>query len=129
MLKAPVLKKLAKKILSASGCKFNAREVVLCITICNDRFIRKLNKDYRFKDKATDVLSFPVYEDHDQKLPILNLGDVIISIDTAKRQAIEYDVNLYQEVLRLLIHGILHLLGYDHIEKSTKYPNTLFIWL
>ena len=92
----------------------------MCITICNDPAIRKLNKTYRFKDKATDVLSFPVYEDHDQKLPILNLGDVIISIDTAKRQAVEYDVNLYQEVLRLLIHGILHLLGYDHENVPKK---------
>jgi len=85
--------------------------VELSILITSDREIKRLNRLYRNKDKPTDVLSFPMGEEvGGWRL----LGDVVISLDTAKVQASEFGLNLEEEIKRLLIHGIVHLLGYDH---------------
>ena len=81
----------------------------LSVLLTTDREIQKLNREYRKKDKPTDVLSFPT-DDESQ----LIVGDVVISIPTLLRQAKEYDVTPREEFLRLLIHGTLHLLGHDH---------------
>ncbi len=75
-----------------------------------DQTIHELNRQYRNKDKPTDVLSFPLA---DEVCPTL-LGDVVISIDTARRQARQRKRAFADELRALLIHGILHLLGYDH---------------
>lgn len=75
-----------------------------------DHEIRSLNRQYRGKDKPTDVLSFPLA---DELHPFL-LGDVVISVETAARQAQRRGHSLREELQILLIHGILHLLGYDH---------------
>ena len=75
-----------------------------------DLEIRRFNRQYRQKDKATDVLSFPLA---DEVQPYL-LGDVVISVETAARQARRRHHSLREELQILLIHGILHLLGYDH---------------
>lgn len=75
-----------------------------------DPTIHTLNRQYRGKDKPTDVLSFPLADDLHPEL----LGDVVISLDTATRQAQRRGHSLREEVQILLIHGILHLLGYDH---------------
>ena len=83
----------------------------LSILITHDDHIRELNRAYRGKDRATDVLSFP---NGDKVADKLLLGDVVISVDTASRQAEELGVTLEEEVERLLVHGIVHLLGYDH---------------
>jgi len=88
------------------------------ISIVSDNEIKKLNAFYRRKNKPTDVLSFSMIEGLELPFSSPALGDVVISIDTATRQAKEYKVNLYQELLRLLIHGLLHLLGYDHEHVS-----------
>ena len=90
--------------------------VELSIVLCDDAFIAPLNRDYRGKNKATDVLSFSQREGEyaDANDPIL--GDVIISVETAQRQAAERGHDLGRELEVLLIHGILHLLGYDHIQ-------------
>jgi len=106
-LKAKYLSNLAHKILDALGLE----GVELSILITSDEEIRELNRIYRNKDKATDVLSFPMWEEvGGWKL----LGDVVISVDTARAQAKELGTSLEEEVKRLLIHGIVHLLGYDH---------------
>jgi probable rRNA maturation factor len=94
----------------------------LAITFVNDREIRRLNREHRGKDKATDVLSFPLYERGERAYAGESermLGDIVISVDTARRQAAEYDAPLENEVHRLLIHGILHVLGHDH-ERSDE---------
>ena len=75
-----------------------------------DPAIRELNRRYRNRDTPTDVLSFPLA---DEVCPDL-LGDVVISVDTLRRQARQCKRSVADELLRLLIHGILHLLGYDH---------------
>jgi len=89
----------------------------LSIAIVGDKEMRHLNAKYRNMDKTTDVLSFP----SEEKLPggIALLGDVIISVEQARRQARERKKTLQSEMATLLIHGILHLLGYDH-ERSQR---------
>ncbi len=88
----------------------------LSISLVRDDEIRRLNREHRGKDKPTDVLSFPLKPEHQggAGLPERLLGDVVISVETARRQAAEYDASLQNEVYRLLIHGMLHVLGYDH---------------
>lgn len=89
----------------------------LSIVLCDDPEIHALNAAYRKKDKPTDVLAFALEEGAPQPrsahAPRM-LGDVIISVDTARRQADERGIALFDEVLTLLAHGLLHLLGYDH---------------
>ncbi len=81
------------------------------ILITDDKEIRRLNSLYRGKDSPTDVLSFPM---GDRVGGRLLLGDVVISLDTAGRQARELGHTIEEEIQRLLVHGVIHLLGYDH---------------
>ena len=92
------------------------------VTICDDEYIHSLNKEYREKDKPTDVLSFPMLE-FDTPDVLTLLGDIIISVDTAERQAEEYGNTLERELCFLSVHSSLHLLGYDHetSEEDEKY--------
>jgi probable rRNA maturation factor len=83
------------------------KDIELILT--TDEEIRELNKTHRNKDKATDVLSFPLEE-----MPGMPLGSIIISIDTAKKGAKEFGHSVEDEIKLLFIHGLLHLLGYDH---------------
>lgn len=91
----------------------------LSILLTDDREIHELNAGYRNKDKPTDVLSFAQLEGEFFSFPGSSLGDVVISTETAVKQAKKYRHSFEAEILRLLIHGILHLLGYDH-EKVSK---------
>lgn len=88
----------------------------LSILLTDDGFIRTLNKEHRGKDTPTDVLAFPL-DEGDGTPSVLDhalLGDVVISLDTAERQARRRKHELFDEVSFLLAHGILHLVGYDH---------------
>ncbi len=87
---------------------------VLVVSLVGDREMQVLNRDYRGKDRPTDVLAFALREGESTPGGEDELGDVIISLDTAQRQATERGVTLQGEVRDLLIHGILHLLGFDH---------------
>ncbi len=87
----------------------------------DDTTIRELNKDYRGIDDATDVLSFCMREGDKIGVSTL-LGDIVISLDTAKRQAYSFGHRLEEEVYELLFHGFVHLLGYDH-ENNPKQWN------
>ena len=93
------------------------------VTFCDNEYIRKLNKKYRNKDKATDVLSFPMYDDGDfdpsECISGAVLGDIVISLERAKEQAGEIGNSFLHEVAFLAIHSTLHLLGYDH-ERSAE---------
>ena len=79
------------------------------IAFVSDKTIRQLNQQFRGVDKATDVLSFPA-EDEDES----NLGDIAISVDTAAKQAKENGLTFDEEVAQLILHGLLHLSGYNH---------------
>ena len=84
------------------------------IVLVNDQAIRRLNRDFRNQNKPTDVLSFPSDQDDLAHLDKAGLGDIIISVETAGRQAFARHHSLEQELCVLVIHGLLHLLGYDH---------------
>ncbi len=86
----------------------------MSILFVADPTIHRLNAQYRGKDKPTDVLSFSQLEGESGGVMPSSLGDVVISVDTARRQAREYGVTHRRETLRLLVHGILHLCGFDH---------------
>ena len=94
----------------------------ISVSIVNDEEIQKINWNYRKKDKPTDVLSFSQIEGEDfpkiKDEPLI-LGDILISYETCKRQSIEYEHSFYEELLRLVVHGLFHLLGYDH-ERSLE---------
>ncbi len=105
-----VLQNNVKKILKFLKLSGNKD---LCITFLDDKAMRKLNKTYRGIKKTTDVLSFS-QDGPDTR----SLGDVIISVDTAKRHARFYRKSLKREVIKLIVHGILHVLGYDHKKRK-----------
>ena len=98
----------------------------LSVTFVDNREIHELNREFRGKDKPTDVLSFPMWEDDeiggdvDPALGAVMLGDIVISTETAARQAEEYGNTLEEEMCFLAVHGTLHLLGYDHIEPEDE---------
>lgn len=102
---------LAEKILKDSG----RSDAELSLLITDDEEIRSLNRDYRGIDHPTDVLSFSQLEGEGPAVSNM-LGDVVISWETADRQALELQCPLEEEMKRLLVHGILHLLGHDHEE-------------
>jgi probable rRNA maturation factor len=108
----------AKKLLAA----VDESESSLSLTLVDDAAIRELNRDHRGKDKPTDVLSFPMFEGGDAPHAGVErmLGDVVISVETARRQAAEYDATLQRELYRLLIHGLLHVMGHDHEEAGER---------
>jgi probable rRNA maturation factor len=113
------LRSLALRLLRAENCP-DSTEVSILLT--NDETIRGLNREYREIDAPTDVLSFSQAEGEDfgsdeDENP---LGDIVISIETARRQAEERGASLEEEVDMLLTHGILHLLGYDHAEPDDE---------
>lgn len=86
----------------------------LSIILTDDAEIQELNRAYRSKDKPTDVLSFSQLEAAEENEPVFSLGDVIISTETADRQAKDIGHTFNDEIARLLTHGILHLYGFDH---------------
>ncbi|HIV73643.1 MAG TPA: rRNA maturation RNase YbeY [Candidatus Pseudogracilibacillus intestinigallinarum] len=92
------------------------------LVIVDNDAIQQLNKSYRQKDNATDVLSFPMVEDFnqvDERLPLM-IGDIIISIDKVKEQAERYNHPFERELAFLAIHGFLHLIGYTHDDEEEE---------
>ncbi len=109
------VRRLADRMLAALGLE----DAELSVLLTNDARIHELNRQHRHKDRPTDVLAFPLDEDDDSIGPRL-LGDVVISLDTAERQARGRRRDLASEVRFLLAHGLLHLLGYDHATPGEK---------
>lgn len=94
------------------------------VVLADDEYIHQLNHQYRGKDCPTDVLSFALNEGEEHEIidgpEVVLLGDIIISLETAARQAEEYGHSLERELAYLTVHGILHLLGYDHMIEDEK---------
>lgn len=94
------------------------------VVLADDEYIHQLNRQYRGKDCPTDVLSFALNEGEEPEIldgpEEILLGDIIISLETAARQAEEYGHSLERELAYLTVHGILHLLGYDHMTEDEK---------
>ena len=105
------IKQQIGRVLSSLDCN----EYEISILFIGDKGIRDLNQRFRGVDRSTDVLSFPqLFEELSETSGTLILGDVAISLETALRQTKKHGLSLEEELTLLLIHGILHLLGYDH---------------
>ena len=98
------------------------------VAFVSDRAMRELNRMWRHKSGTTDVLSFPAAQDEFEKAEGLSLGDVLISVEQAERQASEHGVEFEEEVSQLILHGLLHLCGYDH-ETDNREMNRLELTL
>ncbi len=119
---------IVEKVLDSEGCE---EDYEVSISFVNDEEIRSLNKEYRGIDKATDVLSFPMLEFTEEEQEEeeegaeyideeLALGDIVISMEKTLEQAKEYGHSFERELAFLLVHGMLHLLGYDHEVEATE---------
>lgn len=120
-------KKACAETLRYEDCDFDAQ---ISLTFVDNEEIRRLNKEFRQKDAATDVLSFPMLE-FDENGDILDaeydvdgeeivLGDIVISAERALSQAEEYGHSFLREVIFLVVHSMLHLLGYDHVGSESE---------
>lgn len=116
--------KLFPKIIATQ--EIGKDEIIESVTLVNDEKIHEINKTYRKIDRPTDVISFGYNNPgEDGDLPFIDLGEIIISVDTAKRQAVEFNHPLCREIAFLFIHGTLHNLGYDH-EKNEIDANIMY---
>ena len=127
----PTFKKVADVAMQILG---QPKELSVVATFVDGEEIRQLNSEYRGIDKVTDVLSFPTIDnvghgvidismypfETDCRTGYLNLGDIFICMDVAEKQAEEYGHSLKRESAFLFLHGLLHLLGYDHIEQEDE---------
>lgn len=114
-MKRRELVRTTEKMLAALGLP--GSEVSLLV--CDDATIHELNRDHRGKDRPTDVLAFAMREGSFGELAGELLGDVVVSIDTARRQARERGHSTTAEIRFLLAHGLLHLVGYDHPDEGS----------
>jgi len=111
------LKKLLENISKDEGLD----NILFNVIIVDNETIREINRTYRKIDKETDVISFALEDDKTFNLEEIRvLGDIYISIDKAKSQALEYGHSFKRELSFLAIHGFLHLLGYDHMKKEEE---------
>jgi probable rRNA maturation factor len=105
------IKRFARDVLRGEGVPGPGREAALTLVFTDDAGIRSLNARFRDQDRATDVLAFPLHEEDEGRV---YLGDVIISLERARAQAPQFGNDPEAELARLMSHGLLHLLGYDH---------------
>ena len=119
------IKRVLKQCFKEEGLENS--KLYISVTLTNPENIHKINKKYRNVDRATDVLSFPMFEKEEiQELIKENyqvddvLGDIIISIPRVKEQAIEYGHSFERELSYMCVHGFYHLMGYDHIRDEDK---------
>ena len=118
-----VINKVLNECFSVEGMLDS--KLYISITLTNPENIRKLNNEYRNIDKETDVLSFPMFEK--EEIPEIKkcqyeeaLGDIVISIERVKEQAVEYGHSFERELAYMVVHVFYHLMGEDHIEESDK---------
>jgi len=109
------LRRQVARMVKAAALAERRKDLEVALRLCDDATIRELNRDYRNKDKPTDVLAFAQREAATADVALL--GDIIISVQTAKRQAKN---GLYAELLHLASHGLCHLLGYDHRDDAEE---------
>lgn len=99
-------------------------KLYLSVILTDPEHIKEINKEYRNIDKPTDVLSFPMFEKNElENVSFENeevLGDIIISIEKVKEQAIEFGHGFERELAYMVVHGFYHLMGYDHIDENDK---------
>lgn len=119
--------KIIKRVLKECFKRENLKKTKLYVsmTLTNPENIQTINREHRNIDKATDVLSFPFFEKEELEKNDFTknkdvLGDIVISIEQVKRQAIEYGHSFERELAYMVVHGFYHIVGYDHIEEKDK---------
>lgn len=112
---------LLNKIINLTLKKENVSNAMFNVIFLYNDEIHKINKEYRNIDRPTDVISFALEDDKSYpKLDVRILGDIYISVDKIKSQALEYNHSEKREISFLLVHGLLHLLGYDHMKEEEE---------
>jgi probable rRNA maturation factor len=96
-----------------------ARPAEAVVVLADDAFVRRLNRDYRHQDKATNVLAFPAAAPPVPATTLVTLGDIVVAFETAKREAAGEGKALADHLSHLVVHGMLHLLGHDHRTTAT----------
>ncbi len=111
-----------KLVVDATSKRLDVKDAIVSINLIDNKRIHEINKAYRGVDRETDVISFAFLEDEtDPDMDIENLGEIYISLEKAHSQALEYGHSFKRELCFLVVHGLLHLLGYDHMtEKEEK---------
>nr|WP_320148283.1 rRNA maturation RNase YbeY [uncultured Anaeromusa sp.] len=125
MAVTPAMEDTVRNVLGKAAELYGLSEgVEVGVTFLDDAAIQELNRDYRDKDRPTDVLSFALNEGDEPEIVDAPeeelLGDILISLETTARQAEEYGHSLERELAYLTVHGMLHLLGYDHEEPADQ---------
>lgn len=117
-----IRKKAEKTITEVLRVENISEDAEVSLSIVDKETIHRLNKDYRNVDRETDVLSFPLDEEgfDNEGNPLILLGDIVICLDVAENQAADFGHSLEREIMYLICHSTLHLLGYDHIEEDDK---------
>lgn len=121
-----VLQLLQQVLAFAAQKEQVADDAEVSLTLVDNQTIQEINRDYRQKDQVTDVISFAMQERHEDEIDIIGadlpvvLGDIIISVDQAKEQALTYGHSFEREICFLAVHGFLHLLGYDHMNEADE---------
>lgn len=98
-------------------------KIYVSVILTNEEEIQKINKQYRNIDKATDVLSFPMFEKEEINIAKKQeevLGDIVVCLPIVERQAVEYGHSETREFAYMLVHGFYHIMGYDHLEEEDK---------
>ena len=123
-------KNVIEKVLSQCFKEEKLEDSKLCVTVTltTPKTIQEINKQYRNIDRATDVLSFPMFEKDELDSKIQEndfenediLGDIVVSVEKVNEQAIEYGHSFERELSYMIVHGFYHLMGYDHIEEDDK---------
>ena len=111
-----------RRALEITGQMYGVESSAISVTLTDNETIHKLNLQYRGIDRATDVLSFAFRESEEPEIQgtIEELGEIIISVERAQEQSQEYGHSFKREIIFLTIHGMLHLLGYDHMEETER---------
>ncbi|WP_425061379.1 Endoribonuclease YbeY [Sporomusa carbonis] len=131
MILTPAMEQMLTQVLNKAAEVYGIQQrAEVSVVLADDEYIHQLNRQYRGKDTPTDVLSFAMNEycadDHEpdiadapEDIEIL-LGDIVMSLETAARQAEEFGHSLERELAYLTVHGMLHLLGYDHENETER---------
>lgn len=118
------MEKIIRRAIEITGPLYDVEQSEVSVTLTNDEHIHKLNLEYRGLDRPTDVLSFAFVDSEEPEVEdgpeVEVLGDIIISLERAYAQAQEYGHSMERELSFLTVHGMLHLLGYDHMEEEER---------
>ena len=121
---APGDEAAVRRAVETVGRLYGTEGAEVSVTLTNDAYIHEINRQYRGVDRPTDVISFALMESEEPEIvggdPRDVLGDLVISLERARAQAEEYGHSYLRELSFLTVHGMLHLLGYDHMEEAER---------